>query len=98
MPTDICCSLFLQTVEELKEMYVRYAVYHNYTSRNHTFYEYSFDAVWTAALAINRSLQTMPEGLSFENFTYDGDQLAKHLYRNLLELNFQGASVCLYHL
>ncbi|ELU05004.1 hypothetical protein CAPTEDRAFT_200436 [Capitella teleta] len=93
MPSYNARGISGYTMEELQTMYAQYANEQEYATRgNHTLYELAFDSVWAAALAINKSLEDMPEGLSFENFTYEDRPLANHLFKSLLDVEFIGAS------
>ncbi|XP_065899508.1 gamma-aminobutyric acid type B receptor subunit 2-like isoform X2 [Dysidea avara] len=45
---------------------------------------FMFDAVWTAALAINRTASKLPSGVTLKNFTYN-DEVSKNISRILYE-------------
>jgi hypothetical protein len=95
-PNQLVLSLIIQNIHELESMYAEYAASKNYAiaeNGTHILYDYAFDAMWAAALGINRSLETMPSNMSLDNFTYDSADIAKHLYKSLLEVKFLGASV-----
>ena len=55
-----------------------------------------FDAVWTAALAINSTASKLPSGVTFKNFTYDdklSTDISKLLYEEAKKVNFFGLTV-----
>lgn len=56
---------------------------------------YIFDAIWAAALALNRTKSILDEkNLSFKNFTYEnGDEIAGYIYNEALKVNFLGLTV-----
>ena len=56
-----------------------------------------FDAVWTAALAINSTASKLPNGETLlRNFTYNGEKsknISRLLYEEALKVKFFGLSV-----
>ena len=59
-----------------------------------------FDAIWTAALALNRTKSKLKEmNLSFKNFSYDtavGHNITKCIYEEALNVKFFGLTVSNY--
>lgn len=54
----------------------------------------AYDAVWTAALALNATEEQLAEtNSSLANFTYNDDTVAEVFYNNCLLVSFNGASV-----
>ena len=58
-----------------------------------------FDAIWTAALALNKTeSQLRKRNLSLKNFTYkDKYGISDIIYEEALKLKFFGLSVSIYH-
>ena len=56
---------------------------------------YMFDAIWTAALALNKTQSRLKEkNLSLKNFTYrDEHDISGYIYQEALKLEFFGLSV-----
>ena len=56
---------------------------------------YIYDAIWAAALALNRTKSILDEkNLTFKNFTYEnGDEIAGYIYDEALKVNFLGLTV-----
>ena len=56
---------------------------------------YIFDAIWTAALALNRTKLILDEkNLSFADFTYDDDRgISNIIYEAALNVSFFGLTV-----
>ena len=58
---------------------------------------YMFDAIWTAALALNRTKSKLAKrNLSFRNFSYDteiGHEIANCIYEEALKVKFFGLTV-----
>ena len=56
-----------------------------------------FDAVWTAALAINSVASKLPNGVTLlRNFTYNGEKsknISRLIYEEALKVKFFGLSV-----
>ena len=59
-----------------------------------------FDAIWTAALALNRTeSQLKQKNLSLKNFTYkDEYDISSIIYKEVLKLEFFGLSVSIYYI
>jgi len=57
-----------------------------------------FDAIWTAALALNRTEhQLKQKNLSLKNFTYEDEyDISGIIYKEALKLEFFGLSVSVY--
>lgn len=57
-----------------------------------------FDAIWTAALALNKTKSKLDEkNLTFMNFTYeDKHDISSIIYEEALKLNFFGLTVSSY--
>ena len=56
---------------------------------------YMFDALWTAALALNRTETRLNErNLTLTNFTYDDEySISNIIYEEALKVNFLGLTV-----
>ena len=58
---------------------------------------YMFDAIWTAALALNRTKSRLvDDGLTFMNFSYDGKNgthIRDIIYEEALDVKFPGLTV-----
>ena len=59
---------------------------------------YVFDAMWTAALALNRTESQLKNlGLSLKNFSYDDEyNISDIIYKEALQVEFFGLTVSLY--
>ena len=59
---------------------------------------YVFDAMWTAALALNRTETRLKNlGLSLQNFSYDDEyNISDIIYKEALEVEFFGLTVSFY--
>ena len=59
-----------------------------------------FDALWTAALALNRTETRLNErNLTLANFTYDDEyNISDIIYKEALEVNFFGLTVSMLYL
>ena len=59
---------------------------------------YVFDAMWTAALALNRTESHLKNlGLSLQNFSYDDEyKISDIIYKEALEVEFFGLTVSFY--
>ena len=59
---------------------------------------YVFDAMWTAALALNRTETRLKDlGLSLQNFSYDDEyNISDIIYKEALEVEFFGLTVSFY--
>ena len=57
---------------------------------------YMFDALWTAALALNRTETRLNErNLTLTNFTYDDEyNISNIIYEEALKVNFLGLANC----
>lgn len=54
----------------------------------------AYDAVWTAALALNATEERLAmTASSLANFTYNDANVTQLLHRNCLQVSFNGASV-----
>ena len=58
---------------------------------------YAFDAMWTVALALNRTESYLKnQGLSLKNFSYDDEyNISDIIYKEALEVEFFGLTVSL---
>jgi len=54
---------------------------------------YIFDAVWTAALALNNTASKLPNGVTLKNFTYENRNMSQLIYEETLKVNFFGLTV-----
>ena len=56
---------------------------------------YMFDAIWTAALALNSTKSILDEkNLTFMDFTYEnGHKIAKYIYDEAVKVKFFGLTV-----
>ena len=57
---------------------------------------FMFDAVWTAALAIQSTASKLPSGVTLRDFTYNGKlsrNISRLLYEEALKVKFFGLSV-----
>ena len=58
---------------------------------------YTFDAIWAAALAVNKTYSLLKDrNLTFMNFSYDkpaGKEISDHIYNEALKVNFFGVTV-----
>ncbi|XP_077992061.1 gamma-aminobutyric acid type B receptor subunit 2-like [Glandiceps talaboti] len=52
----------------------------------------SFDAVWAIALALNSSIQALPQNKTLENFTYQDTEMAEIFKDQLTKTHFTGVS------
>ena len=59
-----------------------------------------FDALWTAALALNRTETRLNErNLTLTDFTYDDDyNISNIIYKEALRVNFFGLTVSMLHI
>ena len=59
---------------------------------------YLFDAMWTAALALNRTETRLKDlGLSLQNFSYNDEyNISDIIYKKALEVEFFGLTVSFY--
>lgn len=59
---------------------------------------YMFDAIWTAALALNRTKSKLDQrNLSFTDFTYDDEyRISDIIYEEALHVSFFGLTVSVY--
>lgn len=57
---------------------------------------FAYDAVWTLAMALNRTEEYLREtksGLSIDSFTYASTEVMEYFNRSLEETNFTGVTV-----
>ena len=56
---------------------------------------YIFDAIWAAALALNKTKSILDKkNLTFMNFSYEnGEEIAEYIYNETLNVNFFGLTV-----
>lgn len=52
-----------------------------------------FDTVWTAALALNRTVAKLPSGQSLMDFNYSTVNISEMIYQEALDVNFFGLTV-----
>ena len=59
---------------------------------------YLFDAMWTAALALNKTETRLKDlGLSLQNFSYNDEyNISDIIYKEALEVEFFGLTVSFY--
>ena len=92
---------WLQTWNQYVSNYMqRYAIFRTRHSDTRPFIEdgaYMFDAIWTAALALNKTeSQLSKRNLSLGSFTYKDEYgISDIIYEETLKLNFFGLSVSL---
>jgi len=82
-------SFFLQT-------WNNFASYYNQNSSDPSLLEdstYLFDAIWTAALALNNTASKLPNGITLKNFTYENSNMSQLIYEETLKVNFFGLTV-----
>ncbi|ELU12857.1 hypothetical protein CAPTEDRAFT_198653 [Capitella teleta] len=75
------------TTPELEAKYLEYLTTKNVSTARQALYTSAFDAVWTAALAMNSSLSYLP----LDEFTYGDQTIARRLYNATISSDFYGA-------
>ena len=85
----------LKTGSELAEVYRDYLKMSGFgnDTRRQGLFANAFDAVWTAALALNNSVSKLPPGKGLEDFSYHDSEMAHIFYEEIKKLSFYGASV-----
>ncbi|XP_032234854.1 gamma-aminobutyric acid type B receptor subunit 2 isoform X1 [Nematostella vectensis] len=78
------------TTEEFQKMYTLHSQYHGL--RTSLYGALAFDAAWLMALALNSSAQELGPNSSLENFHYMSESMSDVIKRNLLKIEFVGAT------
>ncbi|KAK3723819.1 hypothetical protein QZH41_019497, partial [Actinostola sp. cb2023] len=84
-----------RTVKALEQEYLRRI--QNSSQEANPYASFAYDAVWTAALSLNKSLSKFnnyneTKGMTLNNFTYDNNFMGKMFMQNIKTIKFQGMS------
>ena len=87
-------SFHLQSLGELHTMYSDYLVRRNYSEKHSsTMYMRTFDAVWSAAIALNNTINALPANTTLEDFHYGDAEFGQFIYDQLTKVKFRGMTV-----
>ena len=85
--------LCFQSYSELSELYTKYWTAKNISQKTPVLFRSLYDAVWTAALALDSAISATGINADLEHFTYKDKDMASHLFDKLTQIEFYGAKV-----
>ena len=96
----ICLQTWHQYVSEHNQRFAVLEKINNNTDPLVNDSAYMFDALWTAALALNRTEAKLNErNLTLANFTYDDEyNISDIIYKEALKVNFFGLTVSMLYM